>query len=242
MGFHPHSHRRSHLHLVWRVIDLTPELILALWGAGISAAAAAVIWWRVVGPGFVWLSVGVILVVGIPAAVSGEDPVAAFAGLAAAAAAVVARRPAWAAPLLALAAGGYLAFAAGDGGVVPSLTGAAALGGMTAEMLLGHWFLIDPRLPRWALRRLGLAALAGLVADAAVLAWWGAFSGVDGVLLAAYAVLWGTSVALGVGVVFSLRQPGYAGVMAATGLSYLAVLTVVGSVVVGRGLIDGAVL
>ncbi len=36
------------------------------------------------------------------------------------------------------------------------------------------------------------------------------------------------------GVSFALREPFYSGVMAATGLSYLAVLTAFGVVVVGR--------
>lgn len=36
------------------------------------------------------------------------------------------------------------------------------------------------------------------------------------------------------GVWFSLKEPKYTGVMAATGLSYLGVLTAVGALVVGR--------
>ena len=39
------------------------------------------------------------------------------------------------------------------------------------------------------------------------------------------------------GVIFSLKEPGYAGVMAATGLSYLAVLTAFGVAVLGRMLV-----
>ena len=38
---------------------------------------------------------------------------------------------------------------------------------------------------------------------------------------------------------FSLKEPAYSGVMAATGLSYLGVLTAFGVVVVGRLLIAG---
>jgi hypothetical protein len=40
-----------------------------------------------------------------------------------------------------------------------------------------------------------------------------------------------------VGVWFSLRVPSYTGVMAATGLSYLATLTALGAVVIGRAVI-----
>jgi hypothetical protein len=46
-----------------------------------------------------------------------------------------------------------------------------------------------------------------------------------------------TTVALMVGVWFSLRVPSYTGVMAATGLSYLATLTALGAVVIGRAVI-----
>jgi hypothetical protein len=38
-------------------------------------------------------------------------------------------------------------------------------------------------------------------------------------------------------VFFALRERGYSGVMAATGLSYLAVLTSIGSAVLGRALL-----
>jgi hypothetical protein len=40
----------------------------------------------------------------------------------------------------------------------------------------------------------------------------------------------------------SLGEAGYSGVMAATGLSYLAVLTAAGAAVIGRLLVDGPVL
>jgi hypothetical protein len=48
-----------------------------------------------------------------------------------------------------------------------------------------------------------------------------------------------TSVVLLAGVIGSLRYPEYAGVMAATGLSYLAVLTTLGGVFLGRVLVAG---
>jgi hypothetical protein len=41
------------------------------------------------------------------------------------------------------------------------------------------------------------------------------------------------------GVWFSLKEPSYSGVMAATGLSYLGVLTAFGVVVAGRLLVAG---
>jgi hypothetical protein len=48
-----------------------------------------------------------------------------------------------------------------------------------------------------------------------------------------------TSVVLMAGVFASLRYPAYAGVMAATGLSYLAVLTTLGGTFLGRALVAG---
>jgi len=51
-----------------------------------------------------------------------------------------------------------------------------------------------------------------------------------------------TTAALMAMVWFSLGEPGYSGVMAATGLSYLATLTAIGAAVVGRLLLGGPVL
>ena len=48
-----------------------------------------------------------------------------------------------------------------------------------------------------------------------------------------------TSVVLMAAVIGSLRYPAYAGVMAATGLSYLAVLTTLGGMFLGRALVAG---
>ena len=52
-------------------------------------------------------------------------------------------------------------------------------------------------------------------------------------------IMLGTSVVLMVGVIASLRYPAYSGVMAATGLSYLALLTTLGAVFVGRAIVAG---
>ena len=66
---------------------------------------------------------------------------------------------------LLMAAGAVLALVSSlaSAGWMETLAGGAALGGITATMLLGHWFLVDPTLPRWALRRLDLLAGIGLV-------------------------------------------------------------------------------
>jgi hypothetical protein len=103
-------------------------------------------------------------------------------------------------------------------------------------MALGHWYLVDPRLPRSILRTLAAIGILGLVADAAVLVVAGLPAG--GATIAFW-VLMATSVALMVGVIASLRYPAYSGVMAATGLSYLAVLTTLGGMFLGRALVAG---
>jgi hypothetical protein len=103
-------------------------------------------------------------------------------------------------------------------------------------MALGHWYLVDPRLPRSILKNLAIVGIVGLVADAVVLAVAGFPSG--GATIA-YWVLMATSVALMVAVIAALRYPAYSGVMAATGLSYLAVLTTLGGMFLGRALVAG---
>lgn len=111
-------------------------------------------------------------------------------------------------------------------------------------MMLGHWYLVDPRLPRWALRRLAVAAGVGAIVDFGVLVGLGVFpwSAGDAAVGIGFIVLAITTVVLLVGVLGALREEGYAGVMSATGLSYLALLTTIGAAVVGRLLVDGSVL
>jgi hypothetical protein len=136
-----------------------------------------------------------------------------------------------------LAGAGFLVEASTAVGWLPGATAALALGGVTGEMMLGHWYLVDPRLPRWVLRALAAAGIAGLILDGLVLAVAGTLPG--GGATIAFWVLLGTSLALMTAVLGSLRYPAYSGVMAATGLSYLAVLTTLGAVFLGRALIAG---
>ncbi len=146
---------------------------------------------------------------------------------------------------LAVAAAAALVVAgAGEGRPVLVVTGALFLGAVTCEMLLGHWYLVDPRLPRSALRRLCVIGLGGALVDPVAVILHGAVpwragdtpSGLGWIALAT------TSVALMTAVWLSLGERGYPAVMAATGLSYLAVLTTVGAVVLGRVLVTGAAL
>jgi hypothetical protein len=209
---------------------------MAMWTAGLAAGGAAVASWRVVGPGYSWLAAAVVVLFGGLGAGAGAGGWA-WAGVGAALlAAVLARAPAAAAGAFALAALAFTAGAAGDSPVLAVVTGAVFLGGVTSEMMLGHWYLVDPRLPRWALRALTVAGAAGLVADVAYLLARGALDWSESgtALGAAFVVLAVSTALLGVAVWYALKEPRYTGVMAATGLSYLATLTAVGAAVTGR--------
>jgi hypothetical protein len=118
--------------------------------------------------------------------------------------------------------------------LLPVLAGSAALGGITSEMLLGHWYLIDPKLPRWALRRLDVIGGGGVVAEILVAGLRGTLRPPTDLFGAAYLMLAGMTLLLALGVWFALKEKGYEGVMAATGLSYLATLTVLGTVFLAR--------
>ena len=218
------------------IIELSPALFLTTWAAGLAGVAALVAWWKVVGPGFGWLSAAVTaLFGGIGWAVGGGWPagvgtVAAVVGFGLAGPRLFAA---------ALGAGAVFLAAASvpDGGLVGTLSGALLLGGTTGEMLLGHWFLIDPTLPRWTLKRLAAAGATGVVADVAVLTIDA--GGLGGEVIGwAFVVLSATTLMLLVAVWFALDEPSYPGVMAATGLSYLAILTAIGAAAAGRALVD----
>jgi hypothetical protein len=220
-------------------MEVTPALILAMWTAGVAGGAAVVSYWAVVGPGYGWLVSAVVVLIGGATAFTAGSLVGVVATAVALAAGLAARHQRIASILFALASIGFLALALRDGGAFDTISGSLLLGGMTSEMMLGHWFLVDPKLPRWALQRLDVAAAAGVVLDVVVVAALGAFGSSDGVMVAALAVLAVTTALLVVAVWFSLKEAAYSGVMAATGLSYLGVLTTFGVVVVGRLLVEG---
>ena len=144
-----------------------------------------------------------------------------------------------AAIVLAISAGLYLVAASASSLPAPVLTGSVALGGITAEMLLGHWYLVSPRIPRRPLRRLAAIGAAGVALDAAVVLSIGLPLIGSTVGLVVSLSLAGASFLLMSAVWLVLRYPSYPGVMAATGLSYLAVLTSLGSVSMVRVLAVG---
>lgn len=214
-----------------------PQFILLAWASGLSLAAGIVSLMRVVGVGFTWLTAGVAGLVGLAGALADGAVWAriAFAGLVLSA--IAARRQLLSGALLVGAGLAFLVEAGMLGGWLPAMTAAMALGGVTGEMALGHWYLVDPRLPRWSLRVLAIGGIAGLALDGALLASTGELPGGGATL--AFWLLLATSVGLMAAVIGALRYPAYSGVMAATGLSYLAVLTSLGAVFLGRALIAG---
>lgn len=222
-------------------MELTPALILAMWTAGIAAGGSLVSWWQAVGPGYLWLTGGVVALSGAMLLLADGGTLAGVGIAVAVIAALLARYRTPATLGFALAAVLFGIGAVQDSPLFPVITGSLLLGGITTEMILGHWYLVDPRLPRRPLLTLDVLAAVGLVLDASYVFAVGEvpFSGSDAVFGLAYVMLAGFAGILMVGVWFSLKEPRYSGVMAATGLSYLAVLVGFGVVTVGRLLVVG---
>jgi hypothetical protein len=218
-------------------VEVTPAGVLSMWAAGLALSMAVVARWRIVGRGYIWLAGGVTLLFGVVAGAAGAGPAALIGCALVLVAATQAERPA---VLAALAAAGAVALGVGSiaagGGALATITGAVLLGAVTTEMMLGHWYLVDPRLPRPALRAFALAGTTAAVVDLGTVAALGAvpWGAADFALGAGFVLLLVTTAVLMVLVRSSLGEPGYSGVMAATGLSYLAVLTAAGGAVVGR--------
>ena len=224
-------------------MELTPSLLFVMWGAGVAAGTALVATWRVVGRGYLWLAGGVAAGLAALAALAGGGALAWVAAVLATGGALAAKRDLVAAALFTASSGVLLitGYEAGALALALLLSGTVLLGAITSEMLLGHWFLVDPTLPRRSLLTLDALSGAGLVAEVGFVAASGslAVSAMDGILTAAWAALVVFGGLLMIGVWFSLREPRYSGVMAATGLSYLAVLVAFGIVAVGRSLVAG---
>ena len=128
-----------------------------------------------------------------------------------------------------------------------TLAGAAFLGAITDAMLLGHWYLTQPGLPRrllnelvgalgwvWPVEVISLLLPTGMfsVWSGAVDDGWGGVLGwFWGACAVATIVLVGVTRAV-------LREREYSAVMAATGLLYLAILTSFGTDLVARAVLD----
>ncbi len=216
-----------------------PVIVLLAWAGGITLAASMVTMRSIVGPGFTWLATGTALVVGIWPALAGGGWLAWVAVAATVIGGLLASISRLASGL-ALVVGGFffVALAAVPSGVILAITATLALGGITGEMLLGHWYLVDPTLPRWILRSLAMVGLAGVVVDGATLALGVGLAG-GGLVTGVFWALVVTTGVLMAAVIGALRYPAYSGVMAATGLSYLAILTGLAAVFFGRVLAAG---
>jgi hypothetical protein len=143
--------------------------------------------------------------------------------------------------------------AAPDGGadvavsLLRTLVGAAFLGAITDAMLLGHWYLVQPGLPRRLLNEIvaalgwiwPLEVVAMLLPVGMVSVWTGSiddgWGGTLGWFWAACAV---TTIVLVIVTRAALKERQYSAVMAATGLLYLAILTAFGTDLVARAVLD----
>ena len=126
------------------------------------------------------------------------------------------------------------------------VVGAAFLGVVSDAMLLGHWYLTQPGLPREPIKE--LVRCAGVVWPVEVLVFLlppgmvgvlagthgDGYGGLLGWMWAVCAVT--TGVLLGV-TWLALRERFYSAVMAATGLLYLAILTAFGTDLVARAIL-----
>ncbi|MEO6571968.1 MAG: hypothetical protein ABIO83_10530 [Ilumatobacteraceae bacterium] len=128
-----------------------------------------------------------------------------------------------------------------------TLVGAVFLGSITDAMLLGHWYLVQPGLPRRLLNEIVTAVgwvwpvevIALLLPTGMFSVWSGAIDDGWGGTLGWF---WGACAVSTIILVFvtkaALREREYAAVMAATGLLYLAILTAFGTDLVARAVLD----
>ncbi len=132
--------------------------------------------------------------------------------------------------------------------VLRTLAGAAFLGSITDAMLLGHWYLVQPGLPRRLLNEIvdavvwiwPVEVLALLLPTGMISVWTGAvddgWGGMLGWIWAACAV---ATLVLILVTKAALRERQYSAVMAATGLLYLAILTAFGTDLIARAVLAG---
>ncbi len=128
-----------------------------------------------------------------------------------------------------------------------TLIGAAFIGAISDAMLLGHWYLVQPGLPRrllneivdalawlWPLEVAALLLPTGMIAvlSGEVDDGWGGLLG----------WMWAACAATTIVLIFvtkaALKERSYSAVMAATGLLYLAILTAFGTDIVARAVLD----
>lgn len=128
-----------------------------------------------------------------------------------------------------------------------TLVGAAFIGAISDGMLLGHWYLVQPGLPRRLLNEMvtalgwlwPLEVGALLLPTGMISVWLGNVDDGWGGLLG---WMWGmcaiTTIVLVLVTRAALKERYYSAVMAATGLLYLAILTAFGTDIVARAVLD----
>lgn len=132
-------------------------------------------------------------------------------------------------------------------GILRVAVGTLFLGAVSDAMLLGHWYLVQPGLPRAPL--LELVRYLGWILPfevAVMLIPTGMFSVFSGAIDDAYGGMLGwfwaacaiTTGGLVIVTRLALKERQYAAVMAATGLLYLAILTAFGTDLVARALLS----
>ena len=129
-----------------------------------------------------------------------------------------------------------------------NLAGAAFLGAVTDAMLLGHWYLVQPGLPRrllnelntWVIRTWPLEVGFLLVPTGMVSVLNGTIDdGWEGILGWMWVACAATTLGLALATRAALKERYYSAVMAATGLLYLAILTAFGTDLVARAVLAG---
>jgi hypothetical protein len=126
------------------------------------------------------------------------------------------------------------------------LVGAAFLGCVSDGMLLGHWYLVQPGLPRDAVKQLVRLTAIVWPLEVAVMLWPTGMvqvlngtvdDGWNGILGWTWLACAVSTIAL-VGVTWAaLKERSYSAVMAATGLLYLAILTAFGTDLLARAVL-----
>lgn len=215
-----------------------PLHLAASWVAGTAGASAALAWVRVGRSGLRLLLLTVTGAGAAGMALTGAGAEALVVALGLLVVAVTVRHPrrgivGW------LAAVGGGAVATGDSGL--ALVGdGLLLGSITAGLCLGHWFLVDPHLPRQPMRVLAWSGLAGLAVVAAITATSEAGSGGLGRVVVPVAVVTGLVSAVTLAAVpRSLAVPTYKAVQSATGLFYVSTMSVGAFVIVASAIRAG---
>ncbi len=147
---------------------------------------------------------------------------------------------------------GLIAAAVDAGGnttvaLLRTLIGAAFIGAISDGMLLGHWYLVQPGLPRKLLNEMVTALgwlwpleIGALLLPVGMISvWTGAVDdGWGGLLGWMWAMCAITTIVLVFVTRAALKERYYSAVMAATGLLYLAILTAFGTDIVARAVLD----